>query len=191
MKKKRKKRRIIRTLKTMFMSFLMIFAALSGIYCARIYTTPYSSVVDEFSVGTLDGVKISKEKCNILIMGTDKEGLRTDVMMLAQIDPKNGTAVVMSIPRDTRVKYRGVNRKITEVHSVGMRNGKHGRHLRGAFGGIRARNGHSRTRDQYRGYRVRGKGLYRRQARGARRALAGERSRERNFERVRPYYTRR
>ncbi len=126
MKKKRKKRRIIRTLKTMFISFLMIFAALSGIYCARIYTTPYSSVVDEFAVGTLDGVKISKEKCNILIMGTDKEGLRTDVMMLAQIDPKNGTAVVMSIPRDTRVKYKGVNRKITEVHSVGMRNGKHG-----------------------------------------------------------------
>lgn len=126
MKKKRKKRRIIRTLRTMFISFLMIFAALSGIYCARIYTTPYSSVVDEFSVGTLDGVKISKEKCNILIMGTDKEGLRTDVMMLAQIDPKNGTAVVMSIPRDTRVKYKGVSRKITEVHSVGMRNGKHG-----------------------------------------------------------------
>ena len=126
MKKRRKARRSLRPLKICLVSFFMMFAAASGIYCARLYTTPYSSIVDNFAEGTLQEVEISKEKCNILIMGTDKEGLRTDVMMLAQIDPENKKAVVMSIPRDTRVKYLGSNRKITEVHSLGMRNGKHG-----------------------------------------------------------------
>ena len=124
--KKKKKRSVIRIISAVWVSCLMIVAAAGGIYCAKLYTTPYSSVVGEFQAGTLSEVKISKEKCNILIMGTDKEGLRTDVMMLAQIDPQKGTAVVMSIPRDTRVKYAGVNRKITEVHAVGMRKGKHG-----------------------------------------------------------------
>lgn len=124
--KKKKKRSVIRALNALLISFLMIFAAVGGIYCAKLYTTPYSSVVEDFQVGTLSEVKISKEKCNILIMGTDKEGLRTDVMMLAQIDPQRETAVVMSIPRDTRVKYAGSSRKITEVHAVGMNRGKHG-----------------------------------------------------------------
>ena len=126
MKKRKKKRSVIRAINGVLVSCLMIVAAAGGIYCAKLYTTPYSSVVGEFQVGTLSEVKISKEKCNILIMGTDKEGLRTDVMMLAQIDPQRETAVVMSIPRDTRVKYAGVSRKITEVHAVGMNRGKHG-----------------------------------------------------------------
>ena len=124
--KRKKKRTLIRAINTLLVSCLMAFAAIGGIYCAKLYTTPYSSVVENFQAGTLSEVKISKEKCNILIMGTDKEGLRTDVMMLAQIDPEKETAVIMSIPRDTRVKYAGVSRKITEVHSVGMRKGKHG-----------------------------------------------------------------
>lgn len=126
MKKKRRNRRGQRALKATLISLLMIFAAVSGIYCAKIYTTPYTNVAEFFAEGTLQDVEISKEKCNILIMGTDKEGLRTDVIMLAQIDPENSGAVVMSIPRDTRVRYAGGNRKITEVHAVGMRNGKHG-----------------------------------------------------------------
>lgn len=126
MKKKRKNKKGMRAMKATLISLLMVFAAFSGIYCAKIYTTPYSNIVEHFAEGTLDEVEISKEKCNILIMGTDKEGFRTDVMMLAQIDPENESAVVMSIPRDTRVKYAGASRKITEVHAVGMRNGKHG-----------------------------------------------------------------
>ena len=126
MKKKRKGRGTVRFLKTTLVTLVLLFAAVSGIYCAKLYTTPYTNISDFFTTGTLQNVKISKEKCNILIMGTDKDGLRTDVMMLAQIDGESKSAVVMSIPRDTRVKYAGRNRKITEVHSVGMRNGKHG-----------------------------------------------------------------
>lgn len=128
--KRKRKHRVKKVVGSIVASFLisclMAVAALSGIYVARIYTTPYSSIASEFNEDTLEYVRISEEKCNILIMGTDKEGLRTDVMMIAQIDPEKGTATVMSIPRDTRVKYRGGYHKINEVHAVGMRKGEYG-----------------------------------------------------------------
>ena len=124
--KKKTKRKVKRLLKIVLVSMLMICASVSGVYCAKLYTTPHSSIVTDFAAGTLTDVRISKEKCNVLIMGTDKEGLRTDVMMLAQIDPVSGRATVMSIPRDTRVKYNGVKRKITEVHAVGHSKNKKG-----------------------------------------------------------------
>jgi len=125
--KKRKKNKLAGKIVTAsIITFLMIFAAFAGVYVAKLYVTPYTSYISEFEEGTLDSVQIAKEKCNILIMGTDKEGLRTDVMMLAQIDPNAGTAVVMSIPRDTRVKYNGGYHKINEVHALGMRKGEHG-----------------------------------------------------------------
>ena len=125
-KKRKKKKSLLSFFKSTIISLLMIIAALSGIYCARIYTTPYSSIVDMFHEDTLDDVVISKEKCNILILGTDKGGTLTDVMMLAQIDPNTQKAVVMSIPRDTYIKYNGRMMKINQVHSIGHRNGKRG-----------------------------------------------------------------
>jgi len=125
-KRKKEKKLTGKIIAAVVIASLMVFAAFAGVYVAKIYTTPYSSIVTEFDSETLDHVQISKEKCNILIMGTDKEGLRTDVMMLAQIDPKKDKAVVMSIPRDTRVKYAGGYHKITEVHAVGMRKGEYG-----------------------------------------------------------------
>ncbi len=120
--KKKARRTLKKTLGTLFVSFLMIFAAFSGIYCAKLFTTPYSSdIVGKLDEDTLDEVEISKEKCNILLMGTDKEGALTDVIMLAQIDAENSKVTVMSIPRDTRVKYKGSTMKINAVHATGFR----------------------------------------------------------------------
>ncbi len=116
--------RITSFLKVCIISLLMVVAALSGIYCARLYTKPYSEdILTMLSEGTLLDVEISKERCNILILGTDKSGALTDVMMLAQIDPINDRVTVMSIPRDTRVKYGGRWMKINQVHSIGLRKG--------------------------------------------------------------------
>lgn len=109
-------------LKICIISLLMVIAALSGIYCAKIYTNPYSEdIISKLSIGTLHDVEIARERCNILILGTDKAGALTDVMMLAQIDPENEKVTVMSIPRDTRVKYKGRWMKINQVHSLGFK----------------------------------------------------------------------
>ncbi len=122
--KKRTKRKVKKLLKVFTISLLLMFASVSGVYFAKVYTTPHSSIVTDFAAGTLSEVRISKEKCNILVLGTDKDGQRTDVMMLVQVDPVKKQTMVMSIPRDTRVRYNGSNRKINEVHAVGNRNGR-------------------------------------------------------------------
>ena len=124
MKKKRKKSRTPKILKIMLVVLILMFASVSGIYCAKLYTTPGSELLALLKPGTLEEVEIAKEKCNILIMGTDKEGLRTDVMMLAQVDPVRGTATLMSIPRDTRIKYNGRTCKINEVPVYSRKKGE-------------------------------------------------------------------
>ena len=113
-----------------------ISAALLGIVAAKKYVQPYNpEIAKHFSYGVFEEVEISEEKCNILIMGTDKEGLRTDVLMLAQIDPDKDSVTVMSIPRDTWVPYKGRKMKITEVHAVGYNSAKgQSKAVRGAKG---------------------------------------------------------
>lgn len=41
---------------------------------------------------------------NILLMGVDENKTRTDVVLLAHVEPKNGTVNLLSIPRDTWVE---------------------------------------------------------------------------------------
>jgi polyisoprenyl-teichoic acid--peptidoglycan teichoic acid transferase len=41
---------------------------------------------------------------NILLLGVDKDKTRTDVVLLAHVDPKDGLVNVLSIPRDTWVE---------------------------------------------------------------------------------------
>ena len=56
---------------------------------------------------------------NIVIMGTDKSGLHSDVIMVFSLSTKKGTINCTSILRDTMVNYRGSNIKITEVMAYG------------------------------------------------------------------------
>lgn len=86
--------------------------------------------------GALIPVDMEKGKLNVLLLGVDKEGLRTDAMMLVSYDLKNPGAKLMSIPRDTQIKVqdRKVTRKINEVHAMHDNDGK----LIGPMGSIRA-----------------------------------------------------
>lgn len=64
---------------------------------------------------------------NILILGTDarsQELSRTDVIMLAHVNPDRHTVNLISIPRDTRVHINGVGyTKINHAHVLGEMNG--------------------------------------------------------------------
>lgn len=61
-------------------------------------------------------VEIGPDVVNILVLGSDARpyggGYRTDVIMLVSLDPQNGTATLLSIPRDLYVYIPGwqVNR---------------------------------------------------------------------------------
>jgi len=61
----------------------------------------------------------SDKKVNILIMGTDKGGTRSDVMILASLDPKRKKLTMLSIPRDTKVKIGKNDQKINAALAIG------------------------------------------------------------------------
>ncbi len=56
---------------------------------------------------------------NILLAGTDNDGLRTDTMMIARLDTVNDSVALMSIPRDTMIQYsNGRNAKLNSVYGA-------------------------------------------------------------------------
>lgn len=60
-------------------------------------------------------------KINVLLMGVDESGLRTDAVMVATYDVNEGKINMLSIPRDTKiyVENRRMTRKINEIHAIG------------------------------------------------------------------------
>ncbi|HEU4963860.1 MAG TPA: LCP family protein, partial [Bacilli bacterium] len=64
---------------------------------------------------------------NVLILGLDSAQQaisRTDVIMLAHVNPQAGTVSLVSVPRDTRVHLPGIGwTKINHAHVVGELNG--------------------------------------------------------------------
>ena len=89
-RRRRKKHHFLRN----FFIVLLILAALLGVAYALLFQAPEQ---------TQDGVHTRKAGCfNILIAATDEEGTRTDTMMIATIDSKQGVSLT-SVPRDTIV----------------------------------------------------------------------------------------
>lgn len=58
-------------------------------------------------------------RINILLLGVDESGLRTDAIMVASYDVNLGEVKLLSVPRDTKVRIKGKNltRKINAVHA--------------------------------------------------------------------------
>lgn len=64
---------------------------------------------------------------NILLLGVDKGGLRSDTIMLASLNGKTKEVNVLSIPRDTRVSFGSNHYKINAAIGIGeqeVRKGK-------------------------------------------------------------------
>ena len=72
-------------------------------------------------------------KINILLLGVDKDGLRTDTMILACYDLDANTVKLLSIPRDTRMYIGNKYQKINAAHAISEK-GK----IKGVQGSIEA-----------------------------------------------------
>ncbi len=80
-----------------------------------------TDIVDNTStVEAIDG------KINVLLMGTDVEGLRTDAIMLASIDLDSKIVNVLTIPRDTKMYIGNRYQKINAAHAFTDKDGKIG-----------------------------------------------------------------
>ena len=65
-------------------------------------------------------------KINVLLLGVDEEGLRTDAIMVASYDVNEAKVNMLSIPRDTKIyiSNRKVTRKINEIHAMSSKKDK-------------------------------------------------------------------
>lgn len=79
-------------------------------------------------------VEASGGKINVLAMGVDKDGLRTDAIMLVSYDTEANTIKALSIPRDTRMYIGSRYQKINAAHALGASSGK----ILGAQGTVEA-----------------------------------------------------
>lgn len=63
---------------------------------------------------------IENGKINVLLLGVDESGLRSDTIMVAAYDANEAKVNLLSIPRDTKVyiENRKITRKINEVHAL-------------------------------------------------------------------------
>ena len=59
-------------------------------------------------------------KINVLLLGVDESGLRTDAIMVASYDVNEGKVNLLSVPRDTKVYVtnKKVTKKINAVHAM-------------------------------------------------------------------------
>ncbi|MFA6948546.1 MAG: LCP family protein [Eubacteriales bacterium] len=62
-------------------------------------------------------VRTNTDKYNFLVIGCDRVGLNTDVIMLCSFDTKTDEISVMQIPRDTYIELSGVSHKINAVYA--------------------------------------------------------------------------
>jgi len=89
---------------------LVLIIAILSVFGYFVYITAKNiSLINEHSKGEIP-LDTSKP-FNILLLGTDRrtknEAGRSDVMILAHLDPKNKKITLLSIPRDSRVEIPG------------------------------------------------------------------------------------
>lgn len=85
---------------SMIATVLVVFLLIAGVSTAEFFLgTSLSDEIEKF----LD--KATDDKVNILCLGLDKDGTRSDVIMVVSLDPEKEQINILSIPRDTRVKY--------------------------------------------------------------------------------------
>lgn len=61
----------------------------------------------------------AKDPLNVLLLGLDDGGYRSDVIMLMNYVPLSGQIKFISIPRDTMVRYKGNTGKINALYAYG------------------------------------------------------------------------
>lgn len=95
----------------------IIVATVSGVFSANTIANLHFG--DEIQLATLDSQDSNVEMVNILLLGVDEGGMRSDTIMLVSLNGKNNKVSILSIPRDTRVKIGNGYQKINAAIGIG------------------------------------------------------------------------
>lgn len=77
----------------------------------------FSGSNQEEVVDNTSTVEAADGKINVLLMGVDVDGLRTDAIMLASFDTQTKDVNILSIPRDTKMYIGNRYQKINAAHA--------------------------------------------------------------------------
>lgn len=107
------------------LALVLVFVAIFAIWFGMLGSS--MSIKDEGERKELEQeltpVSSTEDPFYVLILGSDAresdEGSRSDVTMLARVDPDAGTVSLVSIPRDTMVTINGATEKINAAYAFG------------------------------------------------------------------------
>lgn len=105
--------------------FLTIIFTVLGVMSAKtIATMPFGAQVQ---IGELDKQSEQVGMINILLIGVDADGTRSDTIMLLSYDGYSNRVNILSFPRDTQVRLGGFKQKLNSAIGVGLLNVKSGK----------------------------------------------------------------
>ncbi|MBS7297917.1 MAG: LCP family protein [Eubacteriales bacterium] len=111
----------------------VLLVSLFAVCAIAVLMLGFHSVLFPMS-GGIDGTYVmpvdkATGKANVLLLGVDKDGMRTDTIIIASYDLDNDKVNMLSIPRDTRMYIGKSWQKINAAYSLrknGEMNGVHG-----------------------------------------------------------------
>lgn len=105
-------------------TLVVLFLVVMGFWIYDFVTTAHLSADEGLTDEEIATVEVMGGKVNVLVMGVDKDGLRTDAIMLVSYDMENHQVKALSIPRDTRMYIGSKYQKINAAHAIGSSKGK-------------------------------------------------------------------
>ncbi len=94
----------------------LVFATVGGVISAKLLAS--FSFGENITLNSLDE-QSDVGIVNILLLGVDEGGMRSDTIMLASLNGRTGRLSVLSIPRDTRVLIGRYYQKINAAVGIG------------------------------------------------------------------------
>ena len=101
-----------------FLLFIVSLVIISGYKIDNFLSNNYFGVKTDDTLINIDKVTDSSN-FNVLLIGTDKSSVRTDAIMLVNVNKQNKTISMLSIPRDTKVTVNDKTCKINVCFAKG------------------------------------------------------------------------
>ena len=109
---------------SLVVSFLIYLVFYDSIFVEYAYKSDEENREQGISIGEIIDEPNENNEILFLLAGVDskdinEKGVRTDTMMLMNVNFDTGKTSILSIPRDTRVKINNNTRKMNDAHSIG------------------------------------------------------------------------
>ena len=128
-RQRRRSRVIRRGLVGGLVAVLLVAVGAAGLWFARITGNLSGNgfIANSGVLNILQDSEVAREPFYTLLLGTDgrpgETSYRSDSIILARIDPVEKEATLISIPRDTKVTWKGSTMKINAIHSYSEEQG--------------------------------------------------------------------